>query len=186
MEMTRTILTAACALALTTSFALAQPSQGQAGANTGPTSNSANSEKSSGMQNGTMNNNSGMQGGTTGMSSGGNSGMTTSGGANGNPNGMPKTTTGPTGSASKDESRRSELDKPNESPTASRCRAFLPFPRQRPECALLCKRTRLLAGGRKAAIFQQVAWNLTVNPMFVRYIPHQESASRPSSAFRTS
>jgi hypothetical protein len=52
MEMTKTILAAACALALTTSFALAQPSQGQAGANTGPTSNSANSEKSSDMKNG--------------------------------------------------------------------------------------------------------------------------------------
>jgi hypothetical protein len=38
------------------------------------------------------------------MSSGGGSGMTSSGGANGNPNAMPKTTTGPTGAASKDES----------------------------------------------------------------------------------
>jgi hypothetical protein len=105
MEMTKTILAAACALALTTSFALAQPSQGQAGANTGPTSNSANSERSSDMKDGAMNNNSSTQGGSTsGMSSGGGSGMMTSGGADGNPNGMPKTTTGPTRAASKDES----------------------------------------------------------------------------------
>ena len=107
--MMKTFLATACAFALSTSFALAQPSQGQAGAATGPTSNSANSEKPSGMNNGTMNNgamnNSAMQNGTTnGMSSGGGSGMTTSGGANGSPGGMPKTTTGPTGAASKDES----------------------------------------------------------------------------------
>jgi hypothetical protein len=103
-KMMKTFLATACAFALSTSFALAQPSQGQAGAATGPTSNSATSEKPSGMNNGAMNNGSGMQNGTTGTSSGGGSGMTTSGGANGNPNGMPKTTTGPTGSASKDES----------------------------------------------------------------------------------
>jgi hypothetical protein len=75
MEMNKTILTAACALALTSSFALAQPSQGQAGANTGPTSNSANTEKSADTKNG-MNN--GMQ---PGMSRDGMSrdGMSTSG-----------------------------------------------------------------------------------------------------------
>ncbi len=96
--MNKTILATACALLLSGSLALAQPSQGQAGANTGPTSNSANSEKAP-MNNGAM------QGGTTsGTSSGGGSGITTSGGANGNPGGMPKTTTGPTGAASKDES----------------------------------------------------------------------------------
>src|ERR1700709_2741620 len=101
--MNRTILAAACALLLSGSLALAQPSQGQAGANTGPTSNSANSEKAP-MTNRSMNNGE-MQGGTTsGTSSGGGSGMTTSGGANGNPGAMPKTTTGPTGAASKDES----------------------------------------------------------------------------------
>jgi hypothetical protein len=105
IKMTKTFLATACALALSTSFALAQASQGQAGAATGPTSNSATSEKPSGMNNGAMNNGSGMQNGTTtGTSSGGGSGMTTSGGANGSPNAMPKTTTGPTGSASKDES----------------------------------------------------------------------------------
>jgi hypothetical protein len=42
--------------------------------------------------------------GTTGMSSGGGSGMTDKSGANGSPNTMPKTTTGPAGSASKTES----------------------------------------------------------------------------------
>lgn len=42
--------------------------------------------------------------GTTGMSSGGGSGMTDKGGANGNPSGMPKTTTGPQGPASNTES----------------------------------------------------------------------------------
>ena len=100
--MKNTILATACALLLSGSLALAQPSQGQAGANTGPTSNSANSEKPP-MANGTMNNGE-MQGGTTsGTSSGSGSGMTTSGGANGNPGGMPKTTTGPAGAASKDE-----------------------------------------------------------------------------------
>jgi hypothetical protein len=41
---------------------------------------------------------------TTGMSSGGGSGMTEKGGANGTPNSMPKTTTGPTGPASNTES----------------------------------------------------------------------------------
>jgi hypothetical protein len=92
--MNRTILAATSALLLSGSLALAQPSQGQAGANTGPTSNSANSEKAP-MTNGAMNNGA-MQGGTT-------SG-TSSGGANGNPGGMPKTTTGPTGAPSKDES----------------------------------------------------------------------------------
>ena len=87
--MNKTILAAACALLLSGSLAIAQPSQGQAGANTGPTSNSANSEKPP-MTNGTMNNGA-MQGGTTsGTSSGGGSGMTTSGGANGNPGGMPE------------------------------------------------------------------------------------------------
>ena len=101
----KTTAIATCILALSTSFALAQPSQGQAGAATGPTSNSATSEKASGMNNGATNNGSGMQSGsTTGMSSGGRSGATTSGGANGNPGSMPKTTTGPTGNASKDES----------------------------------------------------------------------------------
>ena len=100
--MNKTILATACALLLSGSFALAQPSQGQAGANTGPTSNSANSEKPA-MTNGTMNNGAMQGGATNGMSSGGGSGMTTSGGANGNPGGMPKTTTGPTGAASKDE-----------------------------------------------------------------------------------
>lgn len=104
MKMKTTVLTVG-ALVLSTSFALAQPSQGQAGAATGPTSNSATSERPSGMNNGGMNNGSGMQSGsTTGMSSGGGSGMTASGGANGNPGSMPKTTTGPTGAASKDES----------------------------------------------------------------------------------
>jgi hypothetical protein len=102
--MKKLILVTACAFALSGSLAFAQSSQGQAGANTGPTSNSANSEKAP-MTNGAMNNGSQMQGNTTsGMSSGGGSGMTSSGGANGNANGMPKTTTGPTGSASKDES----------------------------------------------------------------------------------
>ena len=43
-------------------------------------------------------------GDATGKSSGGGSAMTTTGGPNGAPNSMPKTTTGPTGSASKDES----------------------------------------------------------------------------------
>lgn len=101
--MNKTILAAACALLLSGSLALAQSSQGQAGASTGPTSNSANSEKAP-MTSGAMNNGA-MQGNTTsGMSSGGGSGMTSSGGANGNPNAMPKTTTGPTGPASKDES----------------------------------------------------------------------------------
>lgn len=42
--------------------------------------------------------------GTTGMNSGGGSGMTTTGGANGAPAMTPKTTTGPSGSASKTES----------------------------------------------------------------------------------
>jgi hypothetical protein len=102
-KMNKTILAAACTLLLSGSLATAQPSQGQAGANTGPTSNSANSEKAP-MTNGAMNNGA-MQGGTTGgTSSGGGSGMTTNGGANGNPGGMPKTTTGPAGAASKDES----------------------------------------------------------------------------------
>jgi hypothetical protein len=42
---------------------------------------------------------------TTGAaSSGGGSAVTTTGGANGTPTSMPKTTTGPTGAASKDES----------------------------------------------------------------------------------
>ena len=40
----------------------------------------------------------------SGTSSGGGSAMTKTGGANGTPNSMPKTTTGPTGDASKDES----------------------------------------------------------------------------------
>jgi hypothetical protein len=102
MNMKTAILTV-CALALSTSFALAQPSQGQAGAATGPTSNSATSP--SGMTNDGMNRGSGMQGGaTTGMSSGGGSGMTSPGGANGNPNSMPRTTTGPAGAASQDAS----------------------------------------------------------------------------------
>ena len=97
--MNKTFLTTTFALALCTSLAHAQPSQGQAGANTGPTSNSGNSQSAPASQNNSM------QGGTTsGVSSGGVSGMTTSGGANGNPGGMPKTTTGPTGPASKDES----------------------------------------------------------------------------------
>jgi hypothetical protein len=43
-------------------------------------------------------------GGTTGMNSGGGSGMTATGGANGTPATAPKTTTGPSGSASKTES----------------------------------------------------------------------------------
>jgi hypothetical protein len=47
---------------------------------------------------------SGTTGAASGMSSGGGSGMTDKGGANGNPSTMPKTTTGPTGAASKDES----------------------------------------------------------------------------------
>jgi hypothetical protein len=38
------------------------------------------------------------------MSSGGGSGTATTGSANGSPAAMPKTTTGPTGAASKDES----------------------------------------------------------------------------------
>jgi hypothetical protein len=102
MNMKTAILTV-CALALSTSFALAQPSQGQAGAATGPTSNSATSAP--GMTNDGMNNGSGMQtGATTGMSSGGGSGMTNPGGANGTPSAMPRTTTGPAGAASKDES----------------------------------------------------------------------------------
>ena len=42
--------------------------------------------------------------GTTGMSSGGGSGMNDKGGANGTPNTMPKTTTGPAGPASNSES----------------------------------------------------------------------------------
>jgi hypothetical protein len=42
--------------------------------------------------------------GTSGMSSGGGSGMNDKGGANGAPNTMPKTTTGPTGPASSSES----------------------------------------------------------------------------------
>ena len=101
----KTAAFAICALAISTSFALAQPSQGQAGAATGPTSNSATSQKPSGMNNGAKNTGSEMQSeSTTGMSSGGGSGATTSGGANGNPGSMPKTTTGPTGDASKDES----------------------------------------------------------------------------------
>jgi hypothetical protein len=100
--MNKTILAAGCALLLSGSLASAQPSQGQAGANTGPTSNSANSEKAP-MTSGTMNNGA-MPGNTTsGVSSGGGSGMTSSSGANGNPSGMPKTTTGPTGAASKTE-----------------------------------------------------------------------------------
>jgi hypothetical protein len=103
-KMTKTFLATACALALSTSFALAQASQGQAGAATGPMGNSATSEKASGMNNGAMNNGSGMQNGTTGTSSGGGSGMPTAGGANGSPNAMPKTTTGPAGAASKAES----------------------------------------------------------------------------------
>jgi hypothetical protein len=41
---------------------------------------------------------------SSGMSSGGGSAMTTTGGANGAPNSMPNTTTGPAGAASKDES----------------------------------------------------------------------------------
>ncbi|MDX6457569.1 MAG: hypothetical protein QOE55_1266 [Acidobacteriaceae bacterium] len=41
---------------------------------------------------------------STGMSSGGGSGTATTGSANGSPAAMPKTTTGPTGAASKDES----------------------------------------------------------------------------------
>lgn len=101
--MTKTILMTACAFVLTGSLAFAQPSQGQAGANTGPTSNSANSQGAP-ATNGAMNNGT-MQGGmTSGTSSGGGSGVTSSGGANGNPGGMPKTTTGPAGAASKDES----------------------------------------------------------------------------------
>ncbi len=96
--MNKTMLAAACALLLSGSLALAQPSQGQAGANTGPTSNSATSERAP-MNSGAM-----QDGSTSGASSGSGSGMTTSGGANGNPGGMPKTTTGPTGAASKDES----------------------------------------------------------------------------------
>jgi hypothetical protein len=107
-KMNKTILITASALLLSGSLAIAQPSQGQAGANTGPNGNAANSERAP-TTNGTMNNgamtNGAMQGGaTSGMSSGGGSGMTTSGGANGNPGGMPKTTTGPAGAASKDES----------------------------------------------------------------------------------
>lgn len=50
--MKKTTATTAFALVLSTSFALGQPSQAQGGASTGPTSNSANSEKpgiSSGM-----------------------------------------------------------------------------------------------------------------------------------------
>lgn len=102
MNMKTAILTV-CALALSTSFALAQPSQGQAGAATGPTSNSATSAP--GTNNDGTNSGSGMQGGaTTGMSSGGGSGMTSPGGANGTPGSMPRTTTGPAGAASKDES----------------------------------------------------------------------------------
>jgi hypothetical protein len=42
--------------------------------------------------------------GTTGAASGGGSGMTDRGGANGTPNTVPKTTTGPTGPASKTDS----------------------------------------------------------------------------------
>jgi hypothetical protein len=102
-EMNKTILAAATALLLSWSLASAQPSQGQAGANTGPTSNSANSEKAP-MTNGAMKDGAMQGGATSGTSSGGGSGMTTSGGANGNPGAMPKTTTGPTGAASKDES----------------------------------------------------------------------------------
>ena len=101
--MNKMILATACALLLSGSLASAQPSQGQAGANTGPTSNSANSEKAP-VTNGAMNSGEMQGGATSGMSSGGGSGMTTSGGANGNPGGTPKTTTGPTGAASKDES----------------------------------------------------------------------------------
>jgi hypothetical protein len=102
-EMNKTILATACALLLSGSLASAQPSQGQAGANTGPNGNSANSDRAP-MNNGAMNNGAMQGGATSGMSSGGGSGMTTSGGANGNPGGMPKTTTGPAGAASKDES----------------------------------------------------------------------------------
>jgi hypothetical protein len=50
------------------------------------------------------NSNATQKSGTTGAASGGGSGMTDKGGANGTPNTMPKTTTGPTGSASKTES----------------------------------------------------------------------------------
>jgi hypothetical protein len=47
---------------------------------------------------------SGTTGASAGKSSGGGSGMTDKGGANGTPSEMPKTTTGPAGSASKTES----------------------------------------------------------------------------------
>jgi hypothetical protein len=73
--------------------------------NTGPAAQTDNMNKP-----GTTNSNSdAMQKSTTtgassGMSSSGGSATTTTGGANGTPNSTPKTTTGPTGAASKDES----------------------------------------------------------------------------------
>ena len=92
--MKKTIIATTLALALSTTFAAAQSSQGQAGANTGPTSNSANS-----MNNGTtanqMDKNSAATGssmtkpGTTGMSG---SSATT------NPNQAPGTGAGSAGS----------------------------------------------------------------------------------------
>ena len=61
--MKKTIIATTLALALSTTFAAAQSSQGQAGANTGPTSNSANS-----MNNGTTSNQMDKNSATTGSS----------------------------------------------------------------------------------------------------------------------
>lgn len=89
------IIALAGALALSTSCAFAQTSQG---------GSSAGSSAITASPSGTMSRDGVHSSGTTGAaSSGGGSGMTSTGGENGNPNGRQKTTTGPAGDASKAE-----------------------------------------------------------------------------------
>jgi hypothetical protein len=95
-KMLRTVFTGALAIGLV-SGAYAQT--------TGPAAQSDNMSKPA-MTNTNSDavKKSGTTGAASGMSSGGGSGMTDKGGANGTPSAKPKTTTGPAGAASKDES----------------------------------------------------------------------------------
>lgn len=71
---------------------------------TGPAAQGSTAQQSGNMGAGSEKGMQNRPNGTTGMSSGGGSGMTDKGGANGDPNARPKTTTGPQGPASNTES----------------------------------------------------------------------------------
>jgi hypothetical protein len=99
--MKRTIIATTLALALSTTFAVAQSSQGQAGANTGPTSNSAVNQNNGTTANG-MNRDSKMD--RSGMTTGSSTGRTTgnsagTGNNNGNSMGGSNSSANPSNSA---------------------------------------------------------------------------------------